>query len=1831
MGCSQPEVPATPPVTTLPTEAPGSEAPFDVGAVIRQVHFSWRADSEGFGGGHSTYSVRAGREGLSLTPYHHGARGVADVQTPGAAEKARSLDVVQKGAPLLLGTPRLTRGGRSLTDTRAATGTVQSDGHLALARGGVTEHLRNSEEGVEQSWTFEKAPVGSGALLVEIEASGLAFVDTSPGGLHFADAATGLGVRYGHATWVDASGRRTSLAARFHEGRIQLRVPDALLKDSAYPAVLDPVIAPEMGMGQPVLGPQVSGQSSPVASAVGSTWLVVWKDMWASYSGQITAARVSSDGTLLDPTGIAVRTNGSERGGLQVSGSSSDWLIVWHSANADIQGARVSSEGVVLDSSDIPLVVTSAYEYRPSVASSGSGWFLVWEARSSTSSTAAIRGLRLSSTAQPLGNPISVNLSGIWTINPRVSFNGSRYLVVWQALESTAGSTYDIRGARVSTDGVVLDSSPLSICTATGNQREVTLAASGSSWLVAWTDDRDGTSRAAIYASVVSDSGTMSVTNGQVLASSLGTATLASVASMPWGEWFLVWQDAATNWPDIIGTRVGFDGRALGSRIVLANDARSETTPWVASAAGGGTVLVVWEAAGKSQDIHGARVSSRGVKLDPAGVLLSKATNRQYVPAVAHDGTHYLVVWRDTREGEMDIYGTRVTNQGGVLDGGGLALGTGRGIQDAPTVSAGASGWLVAWEDFQDDSLPRTIRGVRVSQEGLVQFGFGINALSGNRFTPALSFDGEDWYMVWADGRDKLSGQGWDIYGAKISSKGSVTPATGTLLTPGVDREQFMPAISFNGTEHLVVWREYVRYSSTNYDIMGTRITRAGVAQPLGGFVISSAPGEQSMPVVASAGTDWFVAWQDGIPATGLRGTRVSSTGAVLDPSGLSLVSTTDSKENLAMASDGRSHFLVWQEQSSTGNVDIRGMRVRTDGSVLDAPFSLASAAESEVAPAVAAHGTSEFLVLYQRLGVASTPTAERVVARKVLFNRPPVAAPLTRTTSEDMSVSVTLTATDADGEAMTYSVATPPVSGTLSGTPPNLTYIPHADFHGEDRFTYRATDASGESSAETQVVITVTPVADAPVGIPVEDVTGVEDSPVELPPLSGSDPDGDVLSVEVETQPSWGVLEGEARALRYVPAPDFHGEDGFTFIIRDSTGLASAPVRVRILVAPVNDAPVAQGQSASLDQDTGVDLVLSGGDVDGDVLTFQVDRAPAHGTLSGVAPNLRYVPAARYHGDDDFTFRVHDGQAWSSPAVVRLDVRFVNSAPVAKGQAVSLAEDASAQVVLAGQDVDGDALTFELVGSPAHGDLSGTPPALTYTPVADFHGEDRFTFIARDSSGATSSPATVVLTVTDVNDAPMARDASASTDEDVALALTLDARDIDGDALTFEVEAAPAHGTLSGAPPELTYTPEQDFHGEDSFTFTVSDGTESSSATVSLTVRPVNDAPVAVAQERVLEPVATTLTLEGSDVEGDSLTFAIHAPPEHGTLEGTPPEVIFLPEEGFRGTTSFSFTVSDGLLSSEPATVTLRVGNTAPVVAFNAVAPEVAEGEPISFEATAADANGDVLTFHWDFGDGETSDEVHPVHKYANEGRYEVVLSVSDGLATVTLSRMQAVRNAAPELVPLDVPARAEEGRALGFLARARDPGPNDTLTLTWDFGDGSAPVTGAEVSHTYADDGTYTVKVTAIDDAGAFVQEVREVQVANLPPVPVAVPASTLQGGDVLTLQLAAMDAAGAKDPLTWTLVEGPGAVTAEGLYSWPTEATTDGHFPVRVRVSDDEGGAADLVLDVRVTARSSGSTSPRGGGAGGGCASGPGNLALPAAVLGLLSLLAARRRGR
>jgi cysteine-rich repeat protein len=260
------------------------------------------------------------------------------------------------------------------------------------------------------------------------------------------------------------------------------------------------------------------------------------------------------------------------------------------------------------------------------------------------------------------------------------------------------------------------------------------------------------------------------------------------------------------------------------------------------------------------------------------------------------------------------------------------------------------------------------------------------------------------------------------------------------------------------------------------------------------------------------------------------------------------------------------------------------------------------------------------------------------------------------------------------------------------------------------------------------------------------------------------------------------------------------------------------------------------------------------------------------------------------------------------------------NTAPTANAAAVTLDEDtlAPAAVTLTGSDAEDATVTFSVATPPAHGTLAGTPPNLTYLPDPDFFGLDSFTFTVNDGV-VDSQPATVSLNVTAVADAPVASDATVSTDEDTQLALTLSGDDRDGDALTFNVLSSPGNGSLSavGADGNITYSPVADFAGDDSFTFSVTAGGETSAvATVFITVNPVNDAPVVNGRKYLVRAGQPSLVkVDASDLETATrnLTYkASGAGPQKGTLAGTFPDLSYTPNPGATGVDTFSLNVID-------------------------------------------------------------------------------------------------------------------------------------------------------------------------------------------------------------------------------------------------------------------------------------------------------------------------------
>ena len=419
------------------------------------------------------------------------------------------------------------------------------------------------------------------------------------------------------------------------------------------------------------------------------------------------------------------------------------------------------------------------------------------------------------------------------------------------------------------------------------------------------------------------------------------------------------------------------------------------------------------------------------------------------------------------------------------------------------------------------------------------------------------------------------------------------------------------------------------------------------------------------------------------------------------------------------------------------------------------------------------------------------------------------------------------------------------------------------------------------------------------------------------------------------------------------------------------------------------NRAPVAIGDAYSVDEDTTLTVATPGvlrndSDADGDVLRAQLVAGPAHGTLDlFVGGGFRYVPAADFNGADSFTYRANDGALSSNVATVSIAVNPVNDAPVAYGQSLSVDEDGSVYFALTGSDVDGDALSFDVVVSPRSGALVGSGPSRIYRPNAGFFGEDTLQFIASDGKSV-SNRATIIFTVRHVNHAPVARPDAYATDEDTPLivgapgVLANDSDSDAGDALSAVLVSAPAHGTLQlQSDGSFGYAPNPDYNGSDSFRYQPRDNgnpaLSGAPVTVTISVRPVNDAPVAAPdfyatdEDTALDVAAAGVLSNDSDADGDALTAQLVAGPTHGLFGlNADGSFYYRPNSNFNGSDSFTYRASDGAALSAPITVTITVNavNDAPVAYSDVIVADQGRATDITLRASDVDDAPAALTF---------------------------------------------------------------------------------------------------------------------------------------------------------------------------------------------------------------------------------------------------------------------------
>ena len=544
-------------------------------------------------------------------------------------------------------------------------------------------------------------------------------------------------------------------------------------------------------------------------------------------------------------------------------------------------------------------------------------------------------------------------------------------------------------------------------------------------------------------------------------------------------------------------------------------------------------------------------------------------------------------------------------------------------------------------------------------------------------------------------------------------------------------------------------------------------------------------------------------------------------------------------------------------------------------------------------------------------------------------------------TPGNPVTIAVLANDSDADGDTLTVTAATQGAHGSVTTDGTTVTYSPGAGFTASDSFTYTISDGNGGSDTATVTVSR----ADCFVSF-ADDL-----EPAPEPGWSFDNANGGLEGSGVAAT-TWthavDALTTSASHSFFSDASDASAnkDDRMAAPAVGATALTRVSFWHRFATEEGFDGGVLEVTTD--DGATWRDVLAAGGSfVSGGyngALNALGGRAGWTGISSPDAMSEVVVDLGALAGN---TIRVR----WRLVTDSNLgnlgwwvdDVAFANVASDScepGNTAPSAADDAALTqretpvtiAVLANDsDADGDPLAVSSVGQPANGTAAANPDgSITYTPGAGFHGSDSFTYSISDGrDGSDTAQVTV-----QVNAAPHAQDDTALTNEDQAATIDVTGNDSDADFDTLSVSSVgqPANGSASAnADGSVSYVPNPNFHGSDSFTYTVDDGNGGSdSATVSVTVQPVNDAPDAVDDSAATaknQPVRIAVLANDSDVDGDSFTVTSVSPAPNGTVsiknDGT---VQYRPRPNFTGTDSFTYMVRDANGGADTATVTVTV-----------------------------------------------------------------------------------------------------------------------------------------------------------------------------------------------------------------------------------------------------------------------------------------------------------------
>ncbi|MDZ7842932.1 MAG: tandem-95 repeat protein [Gammaproteobacteria bacterium] len=615
--------------------------------------------------------------------------------------------------------------------------------------------------------------------------------------------------------------------------------------------------------------------------------------------------------------------------------------------------------------------------------------------------------------------------------------------------------------------------------------------------------------------------------------------------------------------------------------------------------------------------------------------------------------------------------------------------------------------------------------------------------------------------------------------------------------------------------------------------------------------------------------------------------------------------------DTATVAEDGSTTDNLLDNDSFEGSPSITAVTQGANGTV-----SIVDAAAGTVTytPDPDFNGTDSYSYTVTSGGVTETATVN------VTVNAVVDIADDTQTTDEDTANTVDVLANDSFEGTPSVTAVTQGTNGTVAnnnnGT---VTYTPDPDFNGTDSYTYTVT--SGGVTETATVNVTVTAVDDG-----VADSFTTDEDTVLSADVSANDTFSAAATYSVNTDVSNGTLalNGDG-TFDYTPDADFNGADSFTYDVEDVNG-DTETVTVALTVNPVDD--IADDTATVAEDGSTTDNLLANDSFEGSPLITAVTQGANGTVVNNNDGTVTYTPDDDFNGTDSYEYTVTSGGVIET-ATVNVTVN-----AVADGVADSFTtdEDTVLSDDVSTNDTFSAAANYSLNADASNGAVSLSPDGtFTYTPDADFNGSDGFTYDVEDVNGDTET-VTVDLTVNPVVD--IADDTATVAEDGSTTDNLLDNDSFEGSPSITAVTQG-ANGTVSivdAAAGTVTYTPDPDFNGTDSYSYTVTSGGVTETATVNVTVNAVVD--IADDTQTTDEDTANTVDVLANDsFEGTPSVTAVTQGTNGTVANNNNGTVTYTPDPDFNGTDSYTYTVTSGGVT-ETATVNVTVNAVADGVA---------------------------------------------------------------------------------------------------------------------------------------------------------------------------------------------------------------------------------------------------------------------------------------------------------